>query len=443
MKTTIYNKIKLPKYATVLLLTLICFTSTIQAQKAITNTPVIKTQADIDWEELIDVMSNLGTGYQASKKGDVIERRRYMDELMKNRSRLVKVFWDKYPKDTRRGQALSMFFSPYAEPSFISKVVSDSLKAVIAIIPSKDFKRALRLVPVDDIAYKQWRQTGDDMVSSVLNSNVDMETKAVAEFQLIKRELNHALKLDQKLIKEKSEANYWNRFEVQYWQHICLRLERFVNKYAVLEIVSECVQSVLGFIKNYSVTASDTYWHYFYETTGTHNTLADQIGIKTLHKLASENIAAIEALKIMDHAKPLDITFTAMDGSHIDLATMRGKVVLIDFWATYCGPCIKEMPHVRKLYDKYRDQGFEVIGIAANDDAAKSGIQDILKKTGANWPQRLDKGSQASVSFHALYKIKALPTVWLLNKEGVIVDTNARGARLEPLIRKYLELEEE
>ncbi|MDO5968735.1 TlpA disulfide reductase family protein, partial [Flavivirga aquimarina] len=153
-----------------------------------------------------------------------------------------------------------------------------------------------------------------------------------------------------------------------------------------------------------------------------------------------ENVAAIEALKEVDYSKPLDMVFTAIDGSIVDLNTMRGKVVLIDFWATYCSPCVKEMPHVRAMYDKYRDRGFEVIGIAVDNDAAKERILSILKKTGANWPQRLDKGADATVSLHALYEIKTLPTVWLLNKEGVIVDRNARGERLEPLIREHLGL---
>ena len=92
------------------------------------------------------------------------------------------------------------------------------------------------------------------------------------------------------------------------------------------------------------------------------------------------------------------------------------------------------------MYDKYRKKGFEVIGLAGDGDKTKKRLLEIIKKQGAIWPQYLDKGKNTNVSYHSLYNINSLPTVWLLNKEGIIVDRNARGARLEPLIRKYLEL---
>ena len=80
-------------------------------------------------------------------------------------------------------------------------------------------------------------------------------------------------------------------------------------------------------------------------------------------------------------------------------------------------------------------------GIAAGGDTEKERVLEIINKQNATWPQRLDKGKDATVSYHALYKIASLPTVWLLNKDGKIVDRNARGIRLEPLIRTYLGLD--
>lgn len=161
-------------------------------------------------------------------------------------------------------------------------------------------------------------------------------------------------------------------------------------------------------------------------------------GFRAIHKMAMENL---EALNSFDDAKPLEMAFTSIDGTRIDLADMRGKVVLLDFWSISCPPCITEMPHIQAMYEKYRNHGFEVIGLAADGDDDKKRVIDITTKQGATWPQYLDKGRNVTVSYHSLYHINSYPTVWLLNKDGLIVDRNARGERLEPLIRKYLDMD--
>ena len=133
-------------------------------------------------------------------------------------------------------------------------------------------------------------------------------------------------------------------------------------------------------------------------------------------------------------SEPLDLKFTALDGAEIDLAKMRGKVVLIDFWATWCGPCVKEVPNVVEAYEELHPKGFEVIGISLDQDKAK--LEAFIKEKGMAWPQYFDgKGWQNEIS--SRFGIQSIPAMWLVDKKGMLVSTNARGD-LEDEVEKLL-----
>jgi thiol-disulfide isomerase/thioredoxin len=120
--------------------------------------------------------------------------------------------------------------------------------------------------------------------------------------------------------------------------------------------------------------------------------------------------------------KPIDLKFTAMDGHEVDLAKLRGKVVMVVFWATWCGPCVAEFPTVKKTYEKFHDKGLEVIGVSLDDD--KEDLLNFLKKNGpAPWPQYFDgKGWNTEASFK--FAINAVPTIFLIDKKGNLISTN-------------------
>ena len=133
--------------------------------------------------------------------------------------------------------------------------------------------------------------------------------------------------------------------------------------------------------------------------------------------------------------KPLTIKkFTSIDGRKIDLAMMKGKVVLVEFWATWCGPCIEVLPDLKRAYSKYHGRGFEIIGISMDDN--KNKLTRFVEKNEMPWPQYFEGGdyNQLATQLGAA----ATPEAWLIDKKGNLVDMNALYG-LEAKIQKFLD----
>ena len=133
--------------------------------------------------------------------------------------------------------------------------------------------------------------------------------------------------------------------------------------------------------------------------------------------------------------QPLDLQFTAVDGSSVDLRALRGNIVLVDFWASWCPDCIREMPAVRQTYQKYKDKGFAVIGISLDKDA--QALSSYVARKLIPWPQYFD-GKGWENKFAAAYGVRAIPEMWLINQRGEVVSTDISAEQLEQRIEQLM-----
>ena len=107
-----------------------------------------------------------------------------------------------------------------------------------------------------------------------------------------------------------------------------------------------------------------------------------------------------------------DFTLPAAAGSNLRLAEQRGRVVMVNFWATWCAPCRVEMPHLNRLYDKYRASGFELLGVNIDDNPRTAA--DLATKLGLRFPVLLDTDKKVS----RLYDLSAMPSTVLIDRDG-------------------------
>ncbi|MDR1810555.1 MAG: AhpC/TSA family protein [Prevotella sp.] len=132
----------------------------------------------------------------------------------------------------------------------------------------------------------------------------------------------------------------------------------------------------------------------------------------------------------------VDVKLKNLDGKEASISDYTGKhkYVLIDFWASWCGPCIRENPTLLEAYGKYHARGFEIIGLSLDDNHSR--WTQTVKRLGITWPQLSDLGGWNSLAART-YKVNSIPASFLINAEGVIIAKNLRG---EDLLAKLAEL---
>ena len=146
--------------------------------------------------------------------------------------------------------------------------------------------------------------------------------------------------------------------------------------------------------------------------------------------------AAADAPKVSHQekiGKPApDFQVIDLKGQELSLKKYRGQVVLLDFWATWCFPCRVEIPHIKKVYDTYKDQQFEVIGISL--DQTRSVLDSYIEKQDITWPQLLE-GAPAVAK---MYNVTGIPATFLIDGEGIVRRVKLRGRALEAAVAELV-----
>lgn len=128
-----------------------------------------------------------------------------------------------------------------------------------------------------------------------------------------------------------------------------------------------------------------------------------------------------------------------IDGKNISLDDLQGKVVLIDFWATWCGPCREALPHVREIAKKFEGQPLVVLSVSVDDDEGK--WKDFVAKNEMTWPQYCDHGFKGPVA--KSFGVNAIPHTFTIDADGVLQDEHVGDAAIEGKLKKLIKRAQE
>ena len=260
--------------------------------------------------------------------------------------------------------------------------------------------------------------------------------------------IEDALKLLDQGVERYKEPNYDRFFTLNYKFTLLLRLNRYEDAVKIAEEKANIIQS-----PKQALSVAEV----FLKLNNAEKALL-WIGKSVDRGLQSYTVFDSEIYKPLRDRKPFldyiekvkrrngiglpapSFRRESIAGHSVALEKNRGKVVLLDFWATFCGPCLEEMPNLKKLYDRYREKGFEII--AFSEDQDQSRLASYLKDKGISWENVLCPKAEADETVR-LYRVVNIPASFLIDQNGIVRHVNLSGQDLEKAIEELLTRREE
>jgi len=381
--------------------------------RAAATAVVAPAQADAAWEEIRKI-ANTGPG-EDSKHWP---KQKYMQWLEDHEEALRAsnlAFYENFPGDMRRWEAA--FTLLQRSPRFLKGWGPDA--------ETKQWAAAI----IDTEAAARWKAR-----------RAEIEAMCTAAIPTMSRELQQRFEARPLFTDIGATYQKLERKEPVDWAGLRARLDAHLAKFADVPAVWGPVSRYMAmFERDHDAVTAARVWR--------------ELTVNPLVRNADMIKKRLDVIE-REMAKPMELAFIAADGREVDLAKLRGKVVLLDFWATWCGPCIAELPNVKRVYSAYHDKGFEVIGIslenadlkpadtpeqtAAKHAKAKKKLLDFTTANHVPWPQHYDGKYWENDISRKRFNIHSVPATFLLDKTGMVAVVGIRGPQLEDEVKRLL-----
>jgi len=334
-------------------------------------------------------------------------------------------FWKKFPNDIRRFEWLRTTIT--LPPHYFIDIESGA-EAEYNAVHYADYS-----FPLDTNAIKEWDKLYETFRSELINSSQISErerikfitTELTSYSQIWRMKWLYARHMNEKFDLEKWTKNMLDFAPLYYEKNT----PAFYN-----DPILAAASTFFSNPNDYGLRSTDL---------KTFATTLFKSGIPNLRNFGQQKLSLLALQK-----EPIKLIVTAVDGKEVNLDKMRGELVLLDFWSTYCSYCIAKMPEVKTVYEKYQSQGFKVISICINPEMDKEKVLKIHHDIGAKWPLLIiggnGRGGQPGLGreLWRKYGFFGVPQLLLIGPHGTLIEYQGKllvKGKLEEIVRCNLD----
>ncbi|WP_173003229.1 TlpA disulfide reductase family protein [Chitinophaga sp. SYP-B3965] len=403
----------------------------LQAVAQLSNSDQKKADHDFKNLDTILYLDREKDIYSYLKKDSLLFRNIFL-ERMYNKYRMEgSRLWDKYPKDPKRYEWLvnTLRFGIYFNHYWID--IEEGMRVLL----SRNTSVSQYSVPIDWSELRKWERLQYKMLQEC-----KIYFKEKGEIGTYKSLLAYSVSI---FLRFSFNKEYGRNGKLDFTQFKKLfipaakeildyEIDSNPESYMAYIKLREAITILLSNYRAFGLNEIDM--ELFFDSLENYPNISIQRWTKSQRSIFS----------LMSERDTFQFKHNAVNGEEIDFQKMRGKVVLVDFWATWCTGCIGRMPAIRKIYDKYKDRGFVVVSACLNDESATSDVKDIINRIGADWPVALIGKVGQKNTLGALiwqkYKFWGVPQLLLFNKKGKLVLLNdiLSEGDFSPLINKLI-----